>query len=481
MYIFKNAWINIKRNKGRNILIGIIITVITASSCIALAINKSGNLLVDSYKNSNPLEISFSLDQQQLRSLDDNAKNNFIMLTVDDIEKYGDSTLVSDYYYYKETSLSSNDIDPVSLENFFNDDKPDDDNNLTAKDGQKNDMKNGDFRITGYSDPAYITSFVNGTTKIKDGSMFAKDSKEDVAIISEALAEENELAVGDKITFYSTNDSEKEIELEIVGIFENTTDDSENNFMGMNMMNSDNQIYTTYNVINSIVANDSDERNFHNLINVKYYLEDNNNLAAFETEVRDKGLADYYTIITNEDEITSTLNPIKNIGNFSITFLIVILIVGSIILAIIHMINIRERKYEIGVLRAIGMSKFKVTCQLLIEIFIISIISLVLGTGIGILTAQPVTNKMLSQEINNLKNQQISQAENFGGQGFERRAFRPNESMDNTNYVDSLTVKIDLLTIGQLFLVTIFLTAVSGTVAIMFVNKYEPNKILQNR
>ncbi len=236
MYIFKNAWINIKRNKGRNILIGIIITVITASSCIALAINKSGNLLVNSYKNSNPLEISFSLDQQQLRSLDDNAKNNFIMLTVDDIEKYGDSTLVSDYYYYKETSLSSNDIDPVSLENFFNDDKPDDDNNLTAKDGQKNDMKNGDFRITGYSDPAYITSFVNGTTKIKDGSMFAKDSKDAVAIISEVLAEENELAVGDKITFYSTNDSEKEIELEIVGIFENTTDDSENNFMGMNMM-----------------------------------------------------------------------------------------------------------------------------------------------------------------------------------------------------------------------------------------------------
>ena len=38
MYILKNALTSIKRNKGRNILIGIIVVVISASCAITLSI-----------------------------------------------------------------------------------------------------------------------------------------------------------------------------------------------------------------------------------------------------------------------------------------------------------------------------------------------------------------------------------------------------------------------------------------------------------
>ena len=51
----------------------------------------------------------------------------------------------------------------------------------------------------------------------------------------------------------------------------------------------------------------------------------------------------------------------------------------------------------------------------------------------------------------------------------------------NQDYVDFLIVKTDLVTIIELFGISLLLTIVSGTVAVMFVNKYEPNKILQNR
>ena len=53
--------------------------------------------------------------------------------------------------------------------------------------------------------------------------------------------------------------------------------------------------------------------------------------------------------------------------------------------------------------------------------------------------------------------------------------------MSNVNYVDSLKVNMDFITILQLFLVSLFLTVISGLVSVAFVNKYEPNKILQNR
>ena len=41
MYIMKNAFISISRNKGRNILIGIIITVIACVCTITLAIRNT--------------------------------------------------------------------------------------------------------------------------------------------------------------------------------------------------------------------------------------------------------------------------------------------------------------------------------------------------------------------------------------------------------------------------------------------------------
>ena len=50
MYILKNALTSIKRNKGRNILIGIIVVVISASCAITLSIMNSANKIVKAYE-----------------------------------------------------------------------------------------------------------------------------------------------------------------------------------------------------------------------------------------------------------------------------------------------------------------------------------------------------------------------------------------------------------------------------------------------
>lgn len=50
MYIFKNSLVSIIRNKGRNILIGIIILVIACASTVTLAIRNTANRLVKNYE-----------------------------------------------------------------------------------------------------------------------------------------------------------------------------------------------------------------------------------------------------------------------------------------------------------------------------------------------------------------------------------------------------------------------------------------------
>ena len=159
------------------------------------------------------------------------------------------------------------------------------------------------------------------------------------------------------------------------------------------------------------------------------------------------------------------------------TFLIIILIVGAIILAVINILNIRDRKYEIGVLRAIGMSKTKLILSLLTELFIVTVIAFIIGIIGGKLLSQPVTNKMLENEINSQQVQTENTRENFGGRGFER----PNERRSTQNYEDSLTVTLDAKTIIILYSFGLILVIVSGSASAIFITKYNPNQILRNQ
>lgn len=473
MYIIKNALKNLTRSKVRNLLIGIIIVIITISSTIALLINNSSEKLVENYTNSNPIQVTFNLNMMEFRG--DRKENEDLTIDSideDDIKNYGDSKYVKDYYYTYQLSLSSDDIDPIDFSDIFtkperNDDKRPNNNKM---------MSNGDFKFVAYSDVSYIENFIDGTNKIKEGKIFTNDLEGTYVIISSDLALENELEVGDKIKFYNPSDEDTTYEFEIYGIYEDSST-NDDNFMNMNAMNSQNEIYVTLNSLKEMISDD-------NNISAVFYLNSSNNIEKFEKEVKEKGLSEYYQINNNLDSILETLEPIENISNFSMTFLIIILIVGAIIIAVLNSINIRERKYEIGILRAIGMNKIKVTIGLITELFIVAIISFIIGVTIGGLASQPITNKMLEKEINNYQEETKKLENNFGNKEMIRPGFSENKKDDkgiNTNYVDNLKVKLEISTIIKLFGMVLLLTLISGLITIVSINKYEPNKILQNR
>ena len=79
-----------------------------------------------------------------------------------------------------------------------------------------------------------------------------------------------------------------------------------------------------------------------------------------------------------------------------LTFMIVVIILGSIILALLSSITIRERKYEIGVLRAMGMKKAK-SRGLISEALMITAVCLVVGLVIG--SALSTANTILQNQI----------------------------------------------------------------------------------
>ena len=132
------------------------------------------------------------------------------------------------------------------------------------------------------------------------------------------------------------------------------------------------------------------------------------------------------------------------------------------------------------------MNKTKIALQFVLEIGIITFLSLLLGLGIGCVSSVPVTNTLLSSTstVNVMEGQMPPQNMEGGNrpqmQGGMQGPF--NEIMQNglefVAEVDSaanLTVVIELLGIGLL------LTVVSSGISVLTILRYEPLQILSGR
>lgn len=389
MYIFKNSLVSIIRNKGRNILIGIIILVIACSSTVTLAIRNTANRLVKNYEESHDIIASISFDRKGLSGnfkSGENARkeniekfNNIESFTIDDIKKYGNSEYLKGFYYIYSTSLNSDSLTKATdtYEYEVEDRKTTINNNATVITKSKELFQSsrnltGDFELDGYSSYDAMINFVNGTYVITDGEMIT-DFKGYECVISSELAALNEIIVGSKIKFKNPNNADKNYEFTVTGIYtdNSNTDDTKNMYSS-----SANKIITGSGVIDLLLQDDSTLKT-----NITPYFIINNKevINPFIEEVKQKGLSEYYTINTNLEELETATKSIQNVKTFATTFLVITLIISSIVLFVINMINIRERKYEIGVFRTIGVSKFKLTIQFVLELLIVSIIMLIIG------------------------------------------------------------------------------------------------------
>lgn len=150
------------------------------------------------------------------------------------------------------------------------------------------------------------------------------------------------------------------------------------------------------------------------------------------------------------------------------------------------MINVRERKYEIGVLRTIGMKKSLVCSQFVVELLIVSIVALTLGTIGGSILSVPTANYLLENEIESAKTAQNEVQNNFGRgpeSNQEKGLFEPKKmnGVMNIDQVTSINAVVDFKVVLQLFGIGILLTVVSSLSSMIMISRFSPLTILRER
>ena len=554
MYIIKNAFRCIGRSKGRNILIGIIALVIAISACIGLSIRQASEnakataleglsiTATISYDRANAMGQmgggrpggfggGGGFDRDQFADLMGSASS----LTLEEYQKYAEASTVQDFYYTLTAYFNgSENFSPVSDET--EDSKSDGELNGSLKEensgrpsgfsggmgGMMGGMfSSGDFSIIGYSSDSAMTAFINGNASIVDGSMFEQGTSELICVISEELAMYNELAVGDTVIITNPSLETETYTLTVSGIYTS----SENNDFSMSMFGASqdpaNRIYMSAAALQTVldaseeasttVTDDygrESESKITGTLSATYSFADTESYYAFETEVRTLGLSEDYTVSSSDvSAYENSLAPLDTLSTMAGWFLIVILIIGGVILVVLNIFNVRERKYEVGVLTAMGMKKWKVAAQFMCEILVITMIAVILGASIGAVSSVPVTNALLEGQVESQNSQQSQMEENFGrpgdfGGGFpggnmggmpgEMPSDLPNDIGGGknpfgdmfegaANYITEVDSAMNLTVVFQMIGVGLLLTLVASAASVLFIMRYDPLKILANR
>jgi putative ABC transport system permease protein len=142
---------------------------------------------------------------------------------------------------------------------------------------------------------------------------------------------------------------------------------------------------------------------------------------------------------------------------------------------------VRERKYEVGVLRAMGMEKSKVAFGMITESVLIAALCLVVGLGVGNAMAQPIADSLLEGRVAN-EMAAIEQNQD-GGQFLMTQGQQQIIGDDAAGYVpvSEIQISLGMDVITQIIAITLGLAALSGVIGVAMITQYEPLKILRER
>lgn len=213
-------------------------------------------------------------------------------------------------------------------------------------------------------------------------------------MIHESLARKNKLSVGDKLTlsnFQVTENRAKKMSFDIVGIFSGKKEET---FTGMSSDLSENQVFLYYED-SSQLLNLTDKL----VTKLSFGIKNPDRIDQVIKQVEQLDI-DWYRLRLDEDRkaFDSLKESSQALQEIVRTMMISLIVTGAGILSFLMALWTRERNHEIGILLAIGKSKGRIFAQFLMEILLVSLMSLLPALAIGRLLSRLFLQEFIGQQ-----------------------------------------------------------------------------------
>lgn len=257
-------------------------------------------------------------------------------------------------------------------------------------------LTQGMFAAAGEENNVHVARFVSCTDSSRNEQFYLRELEltegehiqaedEGMALISEALAKDNGLKIGDTFTsvvtegYQGINDDAlgEEFTYQIKGIYhvKNPKDgdgqraerDIQNNYIFIDEK-------TDWKVLTRLRDEETDWYRY----GVNFYIRDSAKFDETLKQIKNEmGLSsETYQIEQNNGKYQQSAEPLENIIRMMGIFILAVLVLSMVILCLILFMWMKDRKREVGIYLAAGIGKWNILVQLLTESMILYLLAL---------------------------------------------------------------------------------------------------------
>lgn len=280
---------------------------------------------------------------------------------------------------------------------------------------------------------------LNGTElNIISGTTPNGAANNNTALISRAMALNNNLKIGSIFSAYNTN-------ITVSGIFK-STNQSDNNT-----------------VIVPLATEQSLSGQSGVITSATVYVDSLDNLSSVTQQIKNK-LGSNADVISSIDQANQTVQPLDSVKSISLYSAIGAVVAAAIIIFMTMIMIVRERRREIGVLKAIGANNIKIASQFIVEAITLTFLAYLFGIIIGVIFANPITHLLVSNS---------SPTPQFG-----RGIFRQQTTLGRSNLTIIHTV-VGWSILVEGLLAAILIAIIASSLASLTISKIRPAEIMR--
>jgi putative ABC transport system permease protein len=242
-------------------------------------------------------------------------------------------------------------------------------------------VSGGGTAPTSFTPPISITGTTDTTTlgtsnlTIVSGSALNGNSNTNDAMISKSMASKNNLKVGSTFTAYGTT-------MNVSGIFTVANDEAGAGTVVVSLPTEQRLSAQSGDVTSALATVNSLD-----------------NLDSATTAIKNT-LGSSADVTSAQTEANNTVAPLNSVKTISVYSLVGAVIAGGLITLLTMVMIVRERRREIGVIKAIGASNLKVMTQFASEAITLTILGAVVGIIIGVAAGNPITKLLINNSTN---------------------------------------------------------------------------------
>lgn len=216
------------------------------------------------------------------------------------------------------------------------------------------------------TDATHFTLAGGSTPTLQSGRTFqASDANAYVAMMSQTLAQANNLAVGSTFTLKGKT-------FTVIGLY--TTDQTF----------ADNSLVVPLATMQNVFS-------VNGVDSITVYAQSYEQVDALANRLRST-LGKAYDVVTEASTYASTINALNTAQNSIKLALIVAVITATLVIIFAVFITVRERTIEIGTLKAVGASHWQVIRQFWGEVLALSVVAAIIAIGL-LVTLGPVISQ----------------------------------------------------------------------------------------